>query len=165
MKIVRKAKYFFRFKYRKGHNIHSPFVYDLVREVFMPKVSKDHCTDEELLNELNTFNVKQRHVQRWCQLKTYLKLETSAVDPTQYNNEDLVIVTSIHCAKSLSRIMQDMAEVDKRVVLVVNGISKNKESREWWAKQTNQVILDFNSFGVVIFDRLLSPKTYKLKLN
>ncbi len=164
MKIVNKTKYFFRFRYRKGHNIHSPFVYNLVRDVFMPKQSQLLCPDDDLLDKLNSFNVKPRHVQRWCQLKTYLGLNTFAIDPDQYNNEDIVIVTSLHCAKSLSKIMEDMTNVEKRVVLVVNGISKNKESREWWSKQKDQVILDYNAFGVVVFDKLLSPKIYKLKL-
>lgn len=164
MRIVRKTQYFFRFKYRKGSNIHSPFVYNLVREVFMPNVSKELSVDSEMLKSFCTENVKIRHAVRWCQLSEYLKLESCIVDPKQYNDEDLVVVTCIHCVKSLSKIMESMEATERRVVMVINGISKNEDNRNWWQTVTDSVILDFNSFGVIVFDKMLSDKKYKLKL-
>ena len=165
MRLVRKTRYFFRFKYRKGHNIHSPFVFNLVREVFMPQTSKELTIDNQLYEQFHTENVKSRHAKRWCQLYDYMKLQSYCVDPSTYNNEELVVVTSIHCVKSLNTIVQDMAQTEGRVVMIVNGINKNQDSRNWWAKEVkNQVVLDFNSFGVIVFDKLLSEKTYKLKL-
>lgn len=165
MKIVRKTRYFFRFKYRKGHNIHSPFVYHLVRAVFMPQISKELNIDSNLYKQFHTENVKSRHAIRWCQLHDYMQLDSSCIDPNTYNNEDLVIISAIHCVRSLNTIIQDMKQTDRRIVMIVNGISKNEESRNWWSKElSGNVILDFNSFGVIIFDKLLSDKKYKLKL-
>ena len=165
MRIVRKTKYLLRFKYRKGHNIHSPFVYHLVRGVFMPQLSKELNIDKEMFDKFHTNNVKSRHAMRWCQLYDYMQFHSNVVDPTEYNNEDLVIITSIYCVKSIDSIMQKMEQTDGRVVLVINGINKNKQSREWWSKEVkDKVILDFNSFGVIVFDKHLSEKKYKLKL-
>jgi len=163
MRIVRKTQYFFRFKYRKGSNIHSPFVYNLVREVFMPTVSKTLSVNKDMLNLFCTENVKIRHAVRWCQLSDYMHLESVILDPTSYNGEDLVVITSI-CVDSLNKIMADMEASDHRVVAVINGISKNEEARKWWQTISDNVILDFNSFGVIVFDRMLSNKKYKLKL-
>lgn len=164
MRIVRKTQYFFRFKYRKGSNIHSPFVYNLVREVFMPNTSASLSVDKDMLNQFCTENVKPRHAVRWCQLSDYMHLENYTVDPKQYNNEDLVVITSIHCVDSLNKIMEDMEATEQRVVMVINGISKNENSRKWWQTISDNVILDFNSFGVIVFDKMLSDKKYKLKL-
>lgn len=163
MKIVRNTKNFFRFKYRKGHNIHSPFVYHLVRAVFLPTTSSELVVDKMMRDSFMTKNVKCRHATRWCQLAQYLKLKSYVVDAEAYNDEDLVVVTSIHSSKYINSIFENMHKADKRVVLVVNGINKNRESREWWSNVSDEVILDFNYFGVVIFDKHLNTKRYKLK--
>ncbi len=164
MKIVRKAKYLLRFKYRKGHNIHSPFVYSLVRSVFMPSASTSLTVNNDMYNKICSYNVKNRYALRWCHIHSYLEFDSYVIDPINYNNEDLVVVTAMRNISSMSSLIQSMKALDKRTVLIINGISKNQENRNWWSKIDNELVLDFNYFGVMIFDKHLSPKTYKLKL-
>lgn len=163
MKIVRKTKYFFRFKYRKGHNIHSPFVYNMFRRVFMPKPANDIEINDYIYTQLVSKGMKRQYVQRWMHLFTYLKCESYAINPSSYKGEDMIFITSVHSVSSVDSIIKDIDPSLKRVVIVVNGISKNKESRDWWST-IDLLALDFNSFGVVVVDKYLSSKVYKLKL-
>lgn len=129
----------------------------------MPTASNEIEVDDSMYKSFINENVKSRHAIRWCQLSQYLGLNTYSVDPEMYDNEDLIVISSIRSAKYSESILMDMHNADKRVVLIVNGINKNKESREWWAKVTDEVILDFNYFGVIVFDKHLNTKKYKLK--
>lgn len=162
MKIVRRTKYFFRVKYRKGHNIHSPFVYYLVRSVFMPKPSSEIAVDQELYTYLTDRGIKRQHALRCVQMYAYMEYKTYAVNPEQYNGEDMIFLTSVHSIQSVDRLISQIDPAAKRVTIIVNGINKNNESRKWW-DGINLLALDFNYFGVIVIDKFLSPKKYKLK--
>ncbi len=164
MKLVRKAKYHLRFKYRKGHNIHSPFVYGLVRGVFMPQPSDQLQVDKELNDRLDDLNQKPQRVVRWCHLYSYLECKSFSINPNSYQDEDMIIITAYHSVKSAQSLLEAALNEDKRIAIVVNGINKNHDVRDWWEGIETGIILDFHSFGVIIVDRLLNSKRYQLKL-
>ncbi len=161
LKIVEKVKYTLRYRYRKGHRIHSPYVYRLVREVFMPKlsISVDDCT--ALTDMLVSQGVRQKSIQRISLFYRYNNFSSFVVNPTIYQGEDMVIFTSAaSCVESFGELM---GREDRRVALVLLDIYSTKRSKEVWLA-IKGLKLDIYSFGIVVMDKYLNNEYYKLKI-
>lgn len=82
-----------RARYWRGHGVHSPFVYSIVRQVFMTKtVKSENC---ELLEALLAKGVAKRRAIELQNLLVHCKYNTYAIDiiPEQMEGYDLVIST------------------------------------------------------------------------
>lgn len=163
--MLQRIKYSLRIKYRKGHSIHSPFIYRMVRVLFMPHINRDLSPNakvlECLLSDKMRYNVAYRIAQ------SYFYLGCESFSKNKWEGEDMTVITNITSPKLLDAIVSDMKREsvsnNRRLVLVLQGIYKKKEIYRWWKRQ-DVLKLDLYWAGIIIFDNDLNKQEFKLRL-
>ena len=165
--MIQRIKYVFRYKHRKGHSIHSPFVYDLVRAVFMPQLNRYIKPDNSLLKRLFSERMHYKTAYRLAQYFVYMGYDTYCFDRQDYHGEDMSLLINSPDADKAERFFEEMQrtsiEEGRRVTLVIRDMTRNRRLRSWWdSKQALK--LDLYRVGIIIFDKELNNQTFKLKL-
>ena len=75
---IRRARYF------RGHNVHSPYIYSIVRHVFMTK--RLNTSEHDLHDTLLSCNVPQRRAIELQNLMTHCDYKTWSIDELQRTN-------------------------------------------------------------------------------
>lgn len=161
-RLVDRMRYGLRYKHRSGHSIHSPYVFSLVRAVFMRKLSKDISPDFKLSQQVYKLGVNYSLACRVGQFATFNNFTSFAINPLSYNDEELIIVTHIN-TDTLSVIEKLKASPLERKALIITNIYKHKECREWW-KEQHELMLDVYNLGIIIYDSNLNKQYFKLKI-
>ena len=107
-----------RARYWRGHGVHSPFVYSIVRQVFMTKVIKgDNC---ELMNALLDNGVAKRRSIELQNLFEHCKYSTYAIDiaPEKIESCDLIISTLQAGNDILSPLAQRAKELGTTLCII-----------------------------------------------
>lgn len=163
LKVIDRVKYTFRRKHRSGHRIHSPYVYTLVRTIFMKKRNNVLPSDAELTVALCQKGLKYDYSYRVGQFFKYNEFNQFTMNPSSYNGEDLVILTAIPNRELLDEIILKMKSSHQRSATVVLSIYHNKECRNWWKCQ-QELSLDLYRIGIHVYDENLNKEYFKLKI-
>lgn len=163
LKVIDRVKYTFRRKHRSGHRIHSPYVYNLVRYLFMKRRCGVAPSDAELTVMLCQHDLKYDYSYRVGQFFKYNNFTKYVLNPHEYGGEDMIVITTIHDTKSFDEIVYRMREEHPRCAVVVMGIYRNKECRNWWREQ-EELMLDLYRIGIIIYDNNLNKEYFKLKI-
>lgn len=94
-----------RARYWRGHGVHSPFVYKIVREVFMSSILKPH-DDTPLCDALHPLGVARRRVIELQNLMSQCHYKSFGIDcsPAQMEGKDMVIA-SLQCNNDMLAAM------------------------------------------------------------
>ncbi len=99
-----------RIRHFRGHGVHSPFVYKIVRNVFMRRTLIDPDSDR-LLSALSNIQGVSRSTKIELQnLYTYCNLNSFVIDPQEVCNLsqcDIVILTGSHIEDAINKIAKD----------------------------------------------------------
>ena len=98
---IKRARYF------RGHGVHSPFVYAIVREVFMvSKLKSDNC---ELYNRLKNADLPKRRAIQLQNLATHCKYDNIGIDCQieQMAQYQMVIATAATTPNNLQRFAEE----------------------------------------------------------
>ncbi len=162
VRVIERVKYSLRYKHRRGHRIHSPYVYGVVREFFVKKTPSSLKTHPELINMLCGNGIKYNLAYRVGQFMTYNNLNSVALNPTDYNNEDLVIFSNM--SHHSSSVIESMRERGNRSAIIFLNIYRRKECRSKW-RGIIGLKLDLYELGIVVIDDHLNNEYYKLKIS
>lgn len=163
LKVIDRVKYTFRRKYRSGHRIHSPYVFNMVREIFMKRRNSIAPSDAELTVALCQAGLKYDYSYRVGQFLKYNNFHSYIMNPTSYNGEEMLVVTVINDPNQLDAMVAAMRKKHKRSAVVCVNIYRNKECRNWWRSQ-HELELDLYRIGIVIYDENLNKEYFKLKI-
>lgn len=163
LKVIDRVKYTFRTKYRNGHRIHSPYVYNIVRDIFMKRRSAVVPSDAELTVALCQAGLKYDYSYRVGQFFKYNNLHRYSMNPMEYSGEDMLVITSVNDPHRLDDIIVAMRKKHERSAVVCVSIYRNKECRNWWKLQ-HELELDLYRIGVIIYDENLNKEYFKLKI-
>lgn len=163
LEIIDRVKYTLRRKHRSGHRIHSPYVYTMVRDIFMKKRNSVLPSDAELTVALCQKGLKYDYSYRVGQFFKYNKFSKYTMNPTAYDGEDLVLLTSIPDKKQLDELIAKMKSSHQRSAAVIISIYRNKECRNWWKNQ-HELSLDLYRIGINVYDENLNKEYFKLKI-
>lgn len=161
--IDSRIKYTLRTKYRSGHRIHSPYVFNLVRTLFMKHRNAVLMSDAELTVGLCQSGLKYDYSYRIGQFFKYNNFHHYSFNPTIYSDEDLIVITVLTERKTLDSMIAKMRCKHKRSAVVILNIYRNKESRMWWRSQ-HELSLDVYRLGILIYDQELNKEYFKLKI-
>lgn len=161
--IDSRIKYSLRRKYRGGHRIHSPYVYKLVRSIFMKKLNNVQLSDAELTVALCQSGLKYGYSYRVGQFLKYNDFKKYSINPKVYSGEDMIVITYLADIDILNDIRDKMKSSHSRSSIVILNIYRNKESRSWWRSQ-NELFLDIYRLGIIIYDDNLNKEYFKLKI-
>ncbi|MEG2759489.1 MAG: hypothetical protein RR908_06400, partial [Rikenellaceae bacterium] len=141
------------------------FIYNMVRVLFMPKINHDLPSNSKVLEHLLFNKLRYNVAYRIAQAYVYLGCESFSKNV--WEGKDMTIVSDITSGKVLDGMVSDMnkeyIEKDRMLVLVIQGIYKNKEIYRWWRRQ-NLLKLDIYWAGIIIFDSNLNRQEFKLRL-
>ncbi len=104
-----------RVRYFRGHGVHSPFVYQLVRQVFMRRF---FLTEERgLYDLLRAGNLSSRRAMQLQNLALYCGYDLFAVDGWKAGC-DLLILTTTLAEEEVTRLVKVAAEAGATVALL-----------------------------------------------
>lgn len=117
-----------RGRYWRGHGVHSPFVYAIVREVFMCRTLKSE--QRELYDELIALQTPKRRAIELQNLLEHCHYSTFAIDCTaeQMEGKDMVIAT-LKCGDKQLRQMAAKA-TELRTTLCILAPAYDRERDE-----------------------------------
>lgn len=97
--IAHLPSYLGRARYFRGHGVHSPFVYDIVRKVFMQ--SKLYTPDHALYGELVDKGVAKRRAVQLANLVEHCRYDNWSIDIL--DDRQMIIATLATCNTELER--------------------------------------------------------------
>ncbi len=161
-KFIERVKYSLRYKHRRGHRVHSPYVYRLIRELFLENFSQNIECDELLCDTLCEKGLDYNYSYRVAQLMGYNNLGSYVIDPTNYNNEEMIIFSSITHDRVM--MLNNLIGDSGRKVVVFLNIYHSKEERCNWKSIDCGLRLDLFKLGIVVVDKHLNNQYFKLKI-
>ena len=117
-----------RARYFRGHGVHSPFVYAIVREVFMrSELNTEH---RELYDALLNINVAKRRAIQLQNLMEHCKYATFNIDcePQQFKDCDIVIASIDIPAEELAELADKARE--EKITLCIMSPSLDRQRDE-----------------------------------
>lgn len=154
---IKRARYF------RGHGVHSPFVYAIVRGVFMcSKLYDNSATD--LYDALLARGAAKRRATQLQNLMTHCRYQTFAIDCPieQMQGVDLVIATTATASEQLAQIAKQ-ARQNKQTLCVMSpslDSRRDKACREIVA--THQCTSIDNRGYLLIFNNHLPKQKFRL---
>ncbi len=104
-----------RAKYYRGHGVHSPFVYGLVRSAFMPKHLPDGTT-RVLADALAQAGIPNRRASQLQSVMNYCGYGTFSIDSTE--SAELVILTADYSITELDGVAGVCGESGATLVIM-----------------------------------------------
>lgn len=137
----------------------------MVRVLFMPQINQDLPSNAKVLECLLANKLRYNVAYRIAQSYRYLGCESFSHNA--WSGDDMTVVTDTTSAKVLDVIVAEMKQEsvvnNRRLVLVLQGIYKKKETYRWWRRQ-DELKLDLYWAGIIIFDTNLNKQEFKLRL-
>ncbi len=104
-----------RLRHKRGHGVHSPYIYNIVREVFMGRSSTP--LESPFARELLSLGVKARRVRELENLRHHCGLSSFGVDSLR--GEDIVVCT-MNCAEDELREIVECAKKSGTTIVILS---------------------------------------------
>lgn len=162
-----RVKYLLRVRHWRGHDVHSPFTYNLVREALMShRRNRDMSIDPALRRDLAALGLSESRIGRIGRVYNYLGFTSYAIGAESYDGEDMLVLSEEISGESLDALAERIGGLDKRVCVVITGIYATTDRHSVWhhiLKDYDAVCIDLYHLALVIFDRYLSKQSYKMR--
>ncbi len=113
-----------RLRHRKGHGVHSPYIYSIVREVFMTK--SHNKTSTPLLETLKNINIKDKVSHQIDNLASHCGYTNFSVDSLKDGCQLIICTTAINPDSTLD-IINCSAQSGTTVVVISPYSSHERE--------------------------------------
>lgn len=179
-------KIFRKLRHRKGHGVHSPFVYELISRVVEEKCffyafdeieknasSPSKATKEygrflfRLINHLRCRSVVQlggdenKYISKALPQESSYRISENT--PISDYPADLIIINEQREPIDIETLWPFIGQ---NTVIVIDSIAKNENNKRLWKTLSNHtrtvVSIDFYTIGMLFFDKTKTKKHYKL---
>lgn len=149
-----------RIRHFRGHGVHSPFVYSLVRKVFMRRTFIDNATTE-LYDTLITLKLPQKRAVELQNVMSILGYTTYSIDDIQCPAEFNILSPSLSVADT-TQALNRAIESGGTVAIIMPYISKERDlmCRECVAAHHSTSI--DNRGYILFFNNHLPKQHYRL---
>ncbi len=165
-KRYNRLKYLLRVKHYRGRDIHSPFMYGVMRGALMGSHTSQ-TEQQPLYRELRIHGFRSKEAGKLTRVYNLLGMNRYIFGSIGYNGQEMVIMPYGASYDSIAEIVSS-ALVDGEIrCVVVQGIYKTKESRKMWQKlisSHNVVGVDIYRYGLVFVNSNLHQESYKLRV-
>lgn len=165
-----KVKYWLRVRHWRGANVHSPFMFALVREAILKRRKNIHRIDRRLLSFLVKRGVRRKYAILICSIYAHLKLKGYVYGYGYREGTGLVVVPEQigrdDCMRLVNGI-QRRKEAGGCVCLVLFRLYQNRRKYHLWreiVRDCDAVTVDLYNIGFVFFDPRLKKQGYKMKV-
>lgn len=162
-----KVKYLLRVRHWRGHDVHSPFTYNLVREALMShRRNRDMHIDPALKRDLGALGLSESRIGRIGRVYGYLGFNSYAIGAGNYDGEEMLVLPEEISGRDLDELAGRIVALDKRVCVVMTGIYATTTRHSVWhhiLRDYDAVCIDLYHLAFVIFDRYLSKQSYKMR--
>lgn len=151
-----------RARYFRGHGVHSPYVYAIVRDVFMrSKLSTDRC---DLYNLLIEKKVSQRRAIQLQNLLVHCKYDTFKIDcPTkQIKGCDMVIATIDIPAEELAAMADKAREEHITLCIMSPSLDQQRDNACKAIVETHPCTSVDNRGYLLLFNNHLPKQKFRL---
>lgn len=151
-----------RARYWRGHGVHSPFVYSIVREVFMCRRLKGE--QQDLYNILIDNNVARRRAIEMQNLLLHCKYSRFAIDiqPEQMEGHDFVIATLDAGNDILAPLAQRAAELGITLCILSPSYDRSRDRAcQEIVKLHRSTSIDNRAY-LLLFNNHLPKQIFKL---
>lgn len=154
----------FRFRHRKGHGIHSPFVYSLIRKAFMPKELMDKTRDE-LYTILINNKVGKKQAIELQNLYNYCHYSGFVIGLSNFenNNNNLHILLPKEDNKTLANLVTN-CHLSKNAIAIISPY-QNRPKQLLCDKLVNNcdcLSIDNRDYILLFFDKNYITQHFKL---
>ncbi|MDO4758432.1 MAG: hypothetical protein Q4A18_04125 [Rikenellaceae bacterium] len=149
-----------RARYFRGHGVHSPFVYSIVREVFI--VSELKNSDQQLFHALRSRNYVRRRAIELQNLYTHLGYKAFAID--SLDEECDLCILSESCSEEQTRAwVGEAAQSGKTVALLSPYIGRERQQFcQALIEAHHCTSVDNRGYILLFSDEKLPKQHYKL---
>lgn len=165
-----KIRYWLRIKYWRGRNVHSPFMYNLVREAMLKRKERDFPIDTGLLEFLTEKKVQRTHAELICRIYNRLRLSGYACGTDARNGVDLFMIpedsSADRCRDLIGHLRQTLQPSECKCVVFL-GLYRSRRQRQLWKSvidESDAVAVDFYHLGCLFFNKKVKKQFYKMKL-
>ena len=118
---IKRARYF------RGHGVHSPFVYAIVRQVFMR--STFACDDRELYEALIAKGVVRRRAMQLQNLFKHLHYSSYCINPEvgECSKTDMIISTPDQCSSHLTSLADLAREWGSTLCIIAPALDSERD--------------------------------------
>ena len=152
-----------RVRYFRGHGVHSPFVYAIVRQVFMcSKLYEGSATD--LYDALLLRGIAKRRAIQLQNLVSHCRYERYAIDCPleQMAQADMVIATTAVCPEELAQMAAKACEVKCTLCIMSPSRDKARDRACQAIVAANKCTTVDNRGYLLIFNNHLPKQKFRL---
>lgn len=159
-------RYIFRLKHYKGRDIHSPFMYSLMRGALMGSHSK--LTEAmPLYRELRQCGYKRNDAGKIARIYNFMNMTSYQINKADFCGEELSVMPHNVSYEMLSTLIKSIDSSQGVTCVVVPAIYKSRSSRAMWTKilsEHNIVGVDIFTIGLIFVSDILQKQNYKIKI-
>lgn len=165
-KRYNRVKYMMRVKHWRGHSVHSPFAYNLIRRALMCNKSNFLQTSDSLYFHLLDKGIGRDTVYRVCRVFSYLDMRRFTGNCQGYDGEDMVCLLDLPEKEDFERLSDKIAARGGCVCVVFFDIYELNRHKFWIYVQNSfdVVTIDMFKTGLIFFNRDLLKQHYKIKI-
>ena len=146
-----------RIRHFRGHGVHSPFVYSLVRKVFMHNgvISDEDCS---LLETLVALGMPKRRAVELQNCMTYCDYSTFSIDSAQCSAE-FNILTDHYPTSELEEALSQAAKLGTTLVVMFPYLSRERKDT-CLSLITRHISTSVDNGGYILFFNNYLPKQH-----
>lgn len=153
---IKRARYF------RGHGVHSPYIYAIVREVFM--TSKLKTNEHPLYDELIKRGIARKRAIQLQNLVLHCKYEHVAIDcpPEQFSDKDMVIITTDIEATMLSSLAVAAQQHGTTLCVISPSLNRERDNEcKALVEQHSSTSVDNRGY-LLLFNNHLPKQVFRL---
>lgn len=154
-------------KHFRGRDVHSPFMYDIVRKALMNRRGKQLIVNNSLYDFLNEKGYGEGSKLRICRIFAYLELERFILlSDDMLSESELIIIDCNRCFEHVNNCIENARKSDSLVCMVIRSIYSDVEAKKLWGdiiNMSNCVSVDMYYEGIIFVNENLVKQNYKMK--
>lgn len=163
--IKYRASYFRRMRYWRGHGIHSPFVYNMVRKIFMTSEVLDPnilLSENILARKIATRKtaIQIQNLYGYCGYSSFEVLDSKA----EYQGSEMVVIDKSCSQDQISQIINHLRNQEHRAIVIIAPHSSEQRHKMCKMLSDNHKGISIDKFNMLIllFDNRYLKQHYKI---
>ncbi|MFI3261719.1 MAG: hypothetical protein R3Y26_02295 [Rikenellaceae bacterium] len=161
-----KIKYLLRVKHFRGRDVHSPFMYGIVRKALMNRRGKHLIINAKLYDFLGQCGYISSSRKRICRIFTYLELEDYMKIDSYNNSNGLIVLENSQEFEALKKCVEEIRNSGAFAFITLGNIYADDKANLLWNKiifELDCVAVDLYHEGLIFVNESLCKQDYKMK--